>query len=197
MNTPHGRPPQPPRGWRGPAAGPSGTLPNFPMDQLGPAPGGYPPPPEPRYGPPPTARPATVGQRVVARLVDGVVVAAPSTLLLFLLNSWTPTLGQALFLLPFFMLVIGGAYEVTMLTEAGGATLGKRMTGIAVVRADAEPLDTRTAVVRWGSVYGGLLIPFIGTLFTVLMVLSPFFDKSGRYRGWYDRAAHTLVVATR
>lgn len=74
-----------------------------------------------------------------------------------------------------------------------GQTIGKTVVGIAVVRIDGggAPGWGRSCT-RWGVLYLPLLVPFVGTLLTLLVVLSPVVHP--RRRGWHDLVAGTIVV---
>ena len=88
--------------------------------------------------------------------------------------------------------VLTAIYEVA-LTAASGATLGKRIVGIKVVREiDGQVPSLGKSALRW-------LIPVAASLFTcglgsILVYLSPFFDGTGRLQGWPDKAAGTVVI---
>jgi uncharacterized RDD family membrane protein YckC len=76
-----------------------------------------------------------------------------------------------------------------------GATLGKFALGIKVVdQSTGATIGLTHAFVR-------AVIPFLGVLFcylgALLVFVSPLFDRSGRLRGWHDRAAHDLVIRAR
>jgi uncharacterized RDD family membrane protein YckC len=185
----------------GPGAGPGG-------------PWGYPPAPE---GLPLPASPTSVywpgvgtvaipgmGTRLLARLIDAVIVLVGVGVLGALvaglvsgLNdaasgaSWVTGVAIALVILVF---AVGPAlYEIGMLATRG-ATLGKRMLGVRVVRAeDAQLLGWGRATGRFIVPFGGLIIP----LFSLLCWLSPLFDSSGRRRGWHDLVAGSVAIAPR
>ena len=80
------------------------------------------------------------------------------------------------------------------LTAVAGQTIGKTLANIKVVRMDdGRHPGWRRSMARWVVLYVPLAVPLIGPLLFVLMVASPLFD-SGR-RGWYDRAAGTVVIS--
>jgi uncharacterized RDD family membrane protein YckC len=89
------------------------------------------------------------------------------------------------------------AYLITAIYEIGlvatrGATLGKQVVGIKVVReADGQIPGFLPAFLRW-------LLPFaasfVCTIGAFLVWLSPFFDSSGRIQGWHDKMAKTVVI---
>ncbi|MFJ4783073.1 RDD family protein [Streptomyces sp. NPDC088794] len=87
--------------------------------------------------------------------------------------------------------IIGLLYELLMIA-AFGATLGKLAVGIRVVKVDTgQKPGLGSAFIRW-------VIPMVGSLAcgigSLLVYLSPFWDKSGRQQGWHDKAASTMVI---
>ncbi|GAA4850798.1 RDD family protein [Kitasatospora terrestris] len=83
------------------------------------------------------------------------------------------------------LLLFGAVYEV-MPTARTGQTFGKRLARIRVVDASGgRPPTVGRSVARW-------LVGLLGTLLLVGAVV-PLFDRTAR-RGWHDRAARTRVV---
>ena len=85
----------------------------------------------------------------------------------------------------------------------GGRSVGKRLTGLQVVRVDREPMDLQSSLLRnltVASPFFLYLVPFVGPFltFTVGMVVLlietylGFYDSDGRRAG--DMFAETLVV---
>jgi uncharacterized RDD family membrane protein YckC len=83
------------------------------------------------------------------------------------------------------VLVLQMIYDV-ILTVSGGATPGKRIAGIRVVRADTGQPPGLGAVV--------LRTLVLNVLTWVITGLSAVLDEK-RHRGLHDRAARTIVVA--
>ncbi|MEU6814797.1 RDD family protein [Streptomyces sp. NPDC046860] len=158
------------------------------------------------------ARPAGMGKRVAARLIDnafiGAVTAAAAvplgvravdhvqskieaarlsgrTVTVWLLDGTTATsLGIVLGVL----FVFGVVYEV-LPTARWGRTLGKRLCGIQVRDIEAhEPPSFGAALRRWlvYSLPGVLLVGVVGVLWGL-------FDRPWR-QCWHDKAAHTFVA---
>jgi len=178
-----------------------------PPAQYGAQPYGAPP----AYGAPgfgaAPGRPGSMGKRLLARLVDGLIVGIPiaviyGVLIASAISSATvdPETGVAspgsgftagVFLAyPLILLIIVG-YEVGMTATRGG-TFGKSLLGLKVVReADGQIPGWGPAFLRW-------LIPAVGGLVCgigqIVVYLSPFFDNTGRNQGWHDKVAKTLVV---
>jgi uncharacterized RDD family membrane protein YckC len=85
--------------------------------------------------------------------------------------------------------LFGLVYFVFLEAGWNGQTLGKKLTGIQVVREDGGPLDFSTAVIRnILRVVDGLAFYLVGA---ILIWRSPHKQRLG------DRLAHTIVVKTR
>jgi uncharacterized RDD family membrane protein YckC len=90
--------------------------------------------------------------------------------------------------------LLGIVYEVVLIAVRG-ATIGKSVAGVKVVRGEEGALPGfGPSFIRW-------VIPAVaGAVFSLLQLLiyiSPFFDSSGRRQGWHDKAAHTFVIRSR
>ncbi|MEV8548942.1 RDD family protein [Streptomyces glaucescens] len=160
-----------------------------------------------------SARPAGLGKRLAARLIDTVVVAAVTsvaavplggkaldhvqdkidqarlsgqTVTVWLLDGTTSTyLGIVLAVL----LVFGALYEA-LPTAKWGRTPGKRLLGLEVRDIEAhEPPSFGAALRRWlvYSVSGLLFVGVVGVLWCL-------WDKPWR-QCWHDKAARTFVAA--
>ncbi|MGW0813728.1 RDD family protein [Streptomyces viridiviolaceus] len=158
------------------------------------------------------ARPAGLGKRLAARLIDTVVLAAVTsvaavplgtkaidhvndkidaaelsgeTVTVWLLDGTTATcLGIVLAVL----LLCGVAYEA-LPTAKWGRTLGKRLLGLEVRDIEAhEPPGFGAALRRWlvYSVPGLLVVGVVGVLWCL-------FDRPWR-QCWHDKAARTFVA---
>jgi uncharacterized RDD family membrane protein YckC len=158
------------------------------------------------------ARPAGLGKRLVARLVDtlvlGALVAGASfpfvtqaldhidakieaakqtgtTVQVWLLDGTTSlNFGIALAAL----LVIGVLYEA-LPTAKWGRTLGKKLCGLQVRDIEAHEPPTFGAALRRWLVYSVLGLLVLG----VLNVLWCLFDRPWR-QCWHDKAAHRFVA---
>ncbi|MEU8968711.1 RDD family protein [Streptomyces monashensis] len=158
------------------------------------------------------ARPAGVGKRLVARLIDTLIVLAVTAaaavplglraadhvqqkidaarlsgreVTVWLLDGTTATsLGIVLAVL----LLVGVVYEV-LPTAKWGRTLGKRVLGLEVRDIEAhEPPTFGPALRRWlvYSIPGLLGIGIVGVLWCL-------FDRPW-HQCWHDKAAHTFVA---
>lgn len=158
------------------------------------------------------ARPAGLGKRFAARLIDNVFIGAVTaaaavplgvravdhtqskieaarlsgrTVTVWLLDGTT---GVSLALVLGVLLVFGVVYEV-LPTARWGRTLGKRLCGIQVRDIEGhQPPSFGAALRRWlvYSVPGVLVIGVIGVLWGL-------FDRPWR-QCWHDKAAHTFVA---
>jgi uncharacterized RDD family membrane protein YckC len=193
------------------------------------APYGQPPygqaPQQPGYGAPAsefvnipgvgTFKLADMGQRFLARLIDGVIIGVPlSVLSLVILAAMAPSaqdiaFGRAtatsfiviLLIWAGFLLVLSVAYEVGMLSTRG-ATIGKNLMGLRVASAQTANtpgagLGLNVAGLRWAVLYGPGIVPFVGGLWVLVCMLSPFFDNTGARQGFHDKAAKTWVLSTK
>ncbi|MBQ0829028.1 RDD family protein [Streptomyces tagetis] len=158
------------------------------------------------------ARPAPLGKRLAARLIDTVVLAGVTavaavplgtraadhlqakidaarlsgeTVTVWLIDGTTGTyLGIVLAVL----LLFGVAYEV-LPTAKWGRTLGKRLLGVEVRDIEAhEPPSFGAALRRWlvYSVPGLLVIGVVGVAWCL-------FDRPW-HQCWHDKSAHTFVA---
>lgn len=148
---------------------------------------------------------ATMGRRLGARLLDGLVLGIPAGLVFALLGGLTGASAQetgepalaplVLLVLSVYVLLplVAIAYEV-VLTSRGG-TLGKRWLGLRVVQRGTGALPgTGPALLRWLIFFASSFVVLVGT---VLVAISPFFDGSGLRQGWHDLVAGTRVVDVR
>ncbi|HET8643160.1 MAG TPA: RDD family protein [Pseudonocardiaceae bacterium] len=156
------------------------------------------------YGPPVHAagQYADMGKRFLARLIDLIILFVVFLVLFFVMTAVAGTdtadgrfvlTGGAFWLYQVLTWLIWLGYEVGMIA-ARGATIGKQLIGVKVVRAaDGQVPGGSPAFLRW-------LIPFIGSFFCIgglLVYVSPFFDNTGRRQGWHDKVAKTVVIATK
>jgi uncharacterized RDD family membrane protein YckC len=105
---------------------------------------------------------ASIARRLVALLVDWLVCML---------------IAQAVFHSPYWTLVIF-AVVTYVLTALTGLTLGKRLTGIRVVRLDGKPVGFARALVRT----------------VLLLAVVPPLVTDRDLRGLHDRAASTIVI---
>ncbi|MBV9514355.1 MAG: RDD family protein [Mycobacteriaceae bacterium] len=153
-----------------------------------------------------TVRVGSVGDRIVARLIDGLLCAAVLVALWWLANAVAGLGDHGVSRLT--GAVIGVGVAVLMLAAFGfgfvyewlavgwrGATVGKWLRGLRVVDRDSG------AVIGLGRSLLRILLPFAGMFFcgvgTLIVYLSVLFDETGDAQGWHDKAANDLVITTR
>ncbi len=223
-------PPGPPSGgYPPPPAGeypppPPGNYPAPPPSQGGYTPpppghgGGYPPQ---GYGQPSASsvvnlpgvgavEVASVGQRILARLIDGALYLVVYLILMGVgvselvssSHSVTDAYGNTTYepsgagIAGYFAMIgilsaVGFLYEWLMIGLVG-ATLGKMALSLKVVNEQTGAvLGLGGSFVRWVIPFLGSFVCGIGQLVVYLSVL---FDKSGRMQGWHDKLAHDLVI---
>lgn len=118
---------------------------------------------------------ATLVRRLGARILD--------------LGLWAAV--YALDLLPWWVTIAAAAIWLAVPVWLGGATLGKRLFGIRVVRASGDPLALGRALLREALVLGSIAIPLVGVLDVLVAVNDP------RTQALHDKVVGTLVVRPR
>ncbi len=144
-----------------------------------------------------TAVIAEPSQRLVARLVDTLIVGVPiatAAAEMFPRPTAQTVVAPIGFALVFFV------YEVVQLA-LWGRTVGKRLTGIAVVALDGTPLRPDQALVR-AAIYAlppaARPVPVLNVLLAIGWVVGVGLLFEGDHRqALHDRAAGTLVIDTR
>lgn len=164
--------------------GPGGFLP--PVDE---------PPAAPAAPGPPRITLASWWARAGAALLDGLILlplfflgAAAGGVELFDPDDPFVDLGADALALQAWSALTFAVYHCVLLLRWEGQTVGKRVCGVRVVRADLSPLDLRTVLIRQGLIQG-VVSSFIA-LFAIVDYLWPLFDKE-------NRAVHDLAVDTR
>jgi uncharacterized RDD family membrane protein YckC len=176
--------------------------------------------PAPEYSTPGGRRLAEATDRLLARLIDGLILSIPALLidipimvgLYFLAADLTRDVkdgGDVLLLLGVFfgavavMLIVNGVvsylYEVIYMRRTG-QTIGKRVMKIRVVRVeDGGPIAASHARRRWLANEGVALlgvIPLVGSIVSVYGWMNPLWliwDKPNR-QCLHDKYAKTTVV---
>ena len=169
-----------------------------------------------------TVQVATMGQRFLARLIDGVVagivigivMAAGMASAMGIVHStkdcsgytygspdYTQCLndnasaGSGVVAVMFAFIGTFALFALLyewLMISFFGATLGKMAMGLKVVK------ESNGQVPGLGGGFIRYIIPIVGAFLcyigALLVYLSPFFDNSGKLQGWHDRAAGTVVV---
>jgi uncharacterized RDD family membrane protein YckC len=145
---------------------------------------------------------ASWGARVVATLVDGAILIVLAAILFVPLTAAGVTVdsdaGAVAFVLTLMGVVLAFTlaallYAPVLMARWDGQTIGRRLVGIRVVRADGRSVDFGWSVLREVGVKA-FLVGFIASatfgLAWLLDVLWPLWDPE-------NRALHDLVVQTR
>jgi uncharacterized RDD family membrane protein YckC len=152
-------------------------------------------PPPPAAGP--DARLPSHLRRLVALLVDGVVLVALAVLLVSLAVLGADTeslLGRVALALGAYV-VAAALYAPVCMAVLGGRTLGKVLVGLKVVREDGSRCSFGRALAREVLVKGlalGIASAITGGLALLADAVWPFVDD--RRRALHDLAAGTRVV---
>jgi uncharacterized RDD family membrane protein YckC len=168
-----------------------------------------------------TVQLATMGQRFLARLIDGLILGTVYTIVMVagvgsavgITSSSVDDCGTytdpgysqcvqdaqeaglgafGIFIVMFLIIAVMMALYEWLMIAFRGATFGKMAMGLRVIReADGQVPGVGGGFIRYIIPVAGALVCYIGAL---LVVLSPFFDNSGKLQGWHDRAAGTVVI---
>jgi uncharacterized RDD family membrane protein YckC len=134
---------------------------------------------------------ATAGARLMARVLDGLLVAVPYLVVVVVLFG-APHGLPALTAVSLGLVAVLLVYDVAM-TSLPGGTVGKRLAGIAVADLGGGRPGLRQVVVRSLVLFGPVFVPALGQLYLLCCVVSAVRDEELK-RGWPDRAAGTVVV---
>lgn len=149
---------------------------------------------EPTPSPTGTDWRADISTRFWARLVDGLLLAIPSVVLI----ATAGDVSSGSIGLPFWAVaataLLGAAYEIGFIAMTG-QTLGKRLLRIQVVDVTTgRPPGLGGATIRYLVPSVPALLPGFGPLLGLLVYLSAVWSPTRQ--GWHDRAAGTVVVRT-
>lgn len=145
-------------------------------------------------------RPAGLGRRFLAVLVDQVILLAlgGGVVLAALVRPVAAgaSTGTSVVPVPLLVVAVLGVLTVTvaqwLLHGRLGWTLGRRLLGVRTVDVHSRrPVGPGRVLLRGLVVAAGSLVPVVGP---VLVLLSPLLDHTGRRRGWHDRAVNAEVL---
>ena len=171
--------------------GTGGLPPGYPQPPVEPPPGhpGSGSPPPPSAGPAPGVLYSSFWQRVVAYLVDLVVMGTFGAVIRVLLGRHPGAADLSIAILT--ALVVHAVYLVGLWQT--GQTLGMRILSLAVLRAeDGGRLTPSQAALRFIPFGLALIVPFIGPLIWIGLAISVATDPRGQ--GFHDRLAGSVVV---
>ena len=165
---------------------------------------------------PPVLVPASWGKRLGAYLIDSILLGIPLGMFAFrgvfdelqarMPELVDPVTGQAnpaavqeltavfaaiQLRIGIGYLILAGAYYILM-HGLKGQTLGKMVLGITVVNEDGTPIDLGIAAKRAVLFPIASVVPYVGSLLTLLNGLWPLWDVKHQSLG--DKMAGTLVV---
>ncbi len=141
--------------------------------------------PEPVAGPAPGVAFADHGERLIAYIIDLVVVFI-ATIALAIVGGILATIVPILAIVPFLGIFIISLVYFPYYWAKTGQTPGMKQQGIKVVRdRDGGPITMGTAILRLIGYWVSGLVFYIGYIWI-------FIDK--RRRGWHDLIAGTVVV---
>ena len=147
-------------------------------------------------GLPAGVRLAAMWRRILAQVLDQLIVIVPVVAVALLLGVRTSAgLTDHQFAINVAVVLCAFTYEFAMIA-IWGRTVGKFALGTRVVR-----VDTGGPLLWWSSAIRALVplaagvIPGVGMFLSLVVYSSAFFDR--RHQGWHDRAAGTVVVDAR
>ncbi|WP_426171918.1 RDD family protein [Microbacterium sp. DWRC1-3] len=137
---------------------------------------------------------APVARRAVAYIIDALIAGGLAIVLgggLLIAASLTGSIEGSIGVLlvggPVVSLVLLGWFVVYTVMQAGNGSIGMRAQGLRLVSAaDASPLGFGRALLR--NIIFGLAASVVVGYFT------PLFDGSGRFQGWHDKVAGSLML---
>ncbi len=153
----------------------------------------YPPPPPLTDFSTESDRLASVGQRAIAQLLDGLIIGIPLFILTYSFGGdITDTEDSNLLWLTLLWLGVSLLYNTAMIAVYG-ATLGKRIMKLRVVnRTDGSPVNWTYAAVRALVPTLAGVVPVIGFALNIAVYVRAFFHPFRQ--GLHDAAAGTIVV---
>jgi uncharacterized RDD family membrane protein YckC len=195
MTDPAGGAPTPPSpgNWQTPPPAPGGFQPNLQQSQVEP-------------GPAPGVSYADLVTRIIALVIDGVILWVINVILIVIAGTIAVAMGAGLLI----TLVFGVVWAfVTLVYYVYGwtkmrASFGQKFLNLETVNAaDGATLTQEQAVRRWAFLWGpfalGAIIPIVGLVISALAVLYSLYllytaSQSPKRQGFHDLQAGTVVV---
>ena len=135
---------------------------------------------------------ASLGTRLAARLVDGLLLAVPTTALTLAVVDLDADRIEVPLWIRAATLLLAAVYEIAFVAFTG-QTPGKRLLRITVVDVTTgRPPRLDGATIRYLVPSVPALLPGIGAVITLVVYLSATWSPTRQ--GWHDRAAGTVVV---
>jgi uncharacterized RDD family membrane protein YckC len=137
---------------------------------------------------------ASIGQRAIARILDTVLMAVPSALLLvpYLDTSTEPVSIDVPFWVTIAVVAVFAVYEVVCVA-LWSQTLGKRLFRVRVVRIDdGQRTGWSKAAIRALVPLAASAVPYVGPFLWIGTYLVAVVDA--RRQGLHDKAAGTIVI---
>ncbi|WP_206477155.1 RDD family protein [Microbacterium sp. KRD172] len=139
---------------------------------------------------------APTSRRAVAYIIDAAIAAGIGIVLSVLLVIFATIAGADGMLgvlaigAPVIWLVLLGWFAFYTFMQAGKGSIGMRAQGLRLVKeTDGTPLGFGRALLR--NIIFGLAASIVVGYFT------PLFDGSGRFQGWHDKVARSLMMDAR
>lgn len=136
---------------------------------------------------------AGVASRLLARLVDGLVIWAMLFGMAIILGAGGPIQSEALAIIVVVITIFFAVFGYWMVFETllGGRTLGKMALGLRVVTVEGAPVRFRHSAIRAMLGVVDFLVPPLGPVAVVSVLVSPNDQRLG------DLAAGTIVLRER
>lgn len=139
---------------------------------------------------------AAPSRRALAYIIDALIATGIGIVLTVILVVFAVTAGADGMLAvlavggPVAWLLLAGWFVVYTVMQGGKGSIGMRAQGLRLVReSDGGTLGFGRALLR--NVIFGLVASVVVGYFT------PLFDGSGRFQGWHDKVARSLMLDTR
>jgi uncharacterized RDD family membrane protein YckC len=139
----------------------------------------------------PTGPPPQIGMRLLARILDGLIVGIPMTILLA---------GNGITLVENYLLIaVSFLYQVALEGGNDGQTVAKKLLGLRVRQRDGQPMTMALALKRNAFVATNLVPGALGSMVSfgaaIGIAVTAMNDPAGE--GFHDKFAGARVIRTR